>query len=92
MPDVSNSDLMQVLLDIKQQTGAMQANIASTAETLKQHVSDDKEVAKALFHRIEELQFSAAKQRGFISALAMFGSLLGAGVGYIIDRITFGHH
>lgn len=92
MADVSNSDLMGVLLEIKSQTGEMKANIASTAEALKQHVADDKEMAKALFSRIETLQFGQAKQRGFLSALAMVGGVLGAGVGYVIDRITFGHH
>lgn len=70
----------------------IEQKIDSAAGTLAQHALDDKAIQKALFDRVEVLQLGQAKQKGFLSALAAVGSVLGAGVGYIIERITLGHH
>jgi hypothetical protein len=70
----------------------IEQKIDSAATSLTQHVADDKEVAKALFGRIEILQLSHAKQKGALTVLGTVGSMLGAGVGYLIERWTVGHH
>lgn len=88
MGDVSNSDLMNVLLDVKERTGAMQAHIETTATILKDHIEDDKQMLLS----IQTLQLGAARQKGFLTALTSVGSLLGAGLGYLIERVTIGHH
>ena len=88
MSEVTNSDLMSVLLDIKGQTGEMKAHIATTAEALQRHIDDDKVLGTA----IQTLQLGAARQRGFLTALTSVGSVLGAGVGYLVERVMFGNH
>ncbi len=72
--------------------GRIEQKIDSAAGSLVQHVADDKVVAKALFERIEVLQLSHAKQKGALTVLGTVGSMLGAGVGYLIERWTLGHH
>jgi hypothetical protein len=70
----------------------IETKIDTAASSLQQHVADDKEVAKALFGRIETLQLSHARQKGALTVLGTVGSMLGAGVGYLIERWTVGHH
>lgn len=60
--------------------------------TLAQHVADDKTIQHALFERVEALQASANRQKGVMSTLAAVGTALGAGLGWLIERITLGHH
>lgn len=69
----------------------IEANTSSTAATLKDHITHDEEVTKALFGRIEVLQLGAAKQKGFLTALTSVGSILGAGIGYLVERALRGH-
>ena len=85
---VTNADLMNVLLDIKGQTGEMKAHIEATTGRLEQHIEDDKVVLET----VQTLQLSAARQKGFLAALSSFGALLGGGVGYIVERILLEHH
>ena len=70
----------------------IETKIDIAAGSLVQHVADDKVVAKALFERIEVLQLSHAKQKGALTVLGTVGSMLGAGIGYLIERWTIGHH
>lgn len=79
--DISNGDLMQVLLDIKGDVGALKGSSAMQLDGLKNHSE-----------RIGALEASNAKQKGFLTALTSVGSVMGAGVGYLIERVTFGHH
>ena len=74
--------------------GRIEQKIDGNASTLSQHILDDKAVAKALFERVEVLQLGQAKQKGFLTALTSVGSVLGAGVGYLVEKIMLGggHH
>lgn len=82
----------EVLLEMSRTLGRIEQKIDSGTAALAQHVADDKEIARALFGRIEVLQAGANKQKGFMTALGVVGSALGAGVGYLIERVTIGHH
>jgi hypothetical protein len=80
------------LLEIQRSLGRIEQKIDGHSQTLAQHTADDKVVQRALFERIETLQLGVAKQKGFMTALASVGSVLGAGAGYLIERVTFGSH
>ena len=54
--------------------------------TLSAHADHDQLVQKELFVRIEALQLSHAKQKGFFTALAAGVSALSAGAGYLIQK------
>jgi hypothetical protein len=82
----------EVLLEMSRTLGRIEAKIDGTTATLTQHVEHDEKVTKALFERIEGLQLGAARQKGALKVLGVVGSALGAGVGYLIERVTLGHH
>lgn len=84
--EVTNADLMDVLMSISKDFGELKNQTATTAAALKQHVEDD----KAMLASIQTLQLTGAKQKGFLTALASFGGILGAGLGYVVERVLFG--
>jgi hypothetical protein len=71
--------------------GRIEAKVDGLSANLTTHTEDDKRIAKALFDRIEPLQASANKQKGALTVLGMAGSMLGAGVGYLVERFLRGH-
>lgn len=82
----------EILMDIQRALGRIEAKTDVYASSLTQHVADDKVVAKALFERIETLQLASAKQKGALTVLGALGSMIGAGVGYLLERFIFGTH
>jgi hypothetical protein len=86
--EVTNGELMQMLIQISNQSAANGAKVDGLSTWLTKHVADDKLMADD----IKALTMSSARQKGFLSALAGAGGLLGAGVGYAIDLISRGHH
>lgn len=90
MSEVSNSDLMGVLLDIKQDMGETKQKIISTAELLANHIGVDTVVQGQLRTDISTLQLGAARQKGFLAAIGTVGTVLGAGLGYLVDMAR--HH
>lgn len=76
----------EILLEMNRALGRIEQKIDSNAAAFAQHAADDKVVARALFERVETLQLSHAKQKGFFSALATGGSVIGAGLGYLVER------
>jgi hypothetical protein len=70
----------------------IEQKIDSHVDTVAAHVAHDETVQKALFERVETLQFAQAKQKGALTVLGAVGSALGAGAGYLIERWTSGHH
>ena len=88
MSEVSNSDLMQVLLQVKEDIGETKQKILSTSELLANHIGVDTVVQSALRTDMTTLQLGQAKQHGFLLALSSIGSVLGIGIGYLIQRWT----
>jgi hypothetical protein len=72
--------------------GRIEAKIDGASTSLTSHVAHDEMVQKALFERVETLQLAHAKQRGAIRMIGMVGSAVGAGIGYVAEKIFFGHH
>jgi len=92
MSDVSNRDLLNVLLSIREDLGTVKANGSHIANQFKDHVAEVKAAAELTAAKIEKLQLGAARQKGVLAALTGVGSLLGAGAGYAIDFFTKSHH
>lgn len=90
MSEVSNSDLMGVLLSVREDLGGIKANVASTSALLASHIGVDTVVQAQLRTDVSTLQLGAARQRGFLAAIGTIGTVLGAGVGYMIDLMR--HH
>jgi hypothetical protein len=88
MADVSNNDLMVTLLAIKQDIGELQGDLRGHATAFAEHLKSD----AVLTESVRELELAAAKQRGFIRAIGLVGSGLGAAVGYLLEKLMLGHH
>jgi hypothetical protein len=88
MADVTNDQLMTTLLDIKSDIGALTQKATGTHDWLAAHVEDD----KLLIKTVTDLQISHAKQSGALKMLGILGAAVGSGIGYVVDRLTFGHH
>jgi hypothetical protein len=84
---VSNGDLMGVLLAVREDLGSIKANVASTSALLANHIGVDTVVQAQLRTDVSTLQMGAARQRGFLAAIGTVGTLLGAGLGYIISFV-----
>lgn len=91
MSEVSNGDLMTVLLQVSRDMGETKAQIASTTALLANHIGVDTVVQNALRSDVTTLQLGQARQRGFIAAVCSVGTVLGAGIGYVIDVVARHH-
>lgn len=89
---VSNEQLYGVLLDIKGDIGRVQAAAESNADKIKEHIEADTRRFTSLYDDLGELKTSHARQRGFIGGLTAAGTALGAAIGYLIEKMTFGQH
>lgn len=88
MPEVSNGDLMMVLLEIKDDMGSLKAKAEGHTAWMTKHVEDD----KVLAGKIADIQLIQAKQRGFLTAIGVIGSILGSVGGWLFERFGLGHH
>lgn len=74
-------------MDIQRTLGRIEQKVDGNLQWMTKHVADDAKVADAVI----ALQVSHAKQRGFMSALGVVGSVLGAGIGYLVERWVLKH-
>lgn len=81
MSDVSNADLMNVLLTVKQDIGGIKADIVSHAAAFQAHCKEDHELAED----VKQLELSAARAHGKRMAFGMIGSFIGAALALAVD-------
>ena len=77
MPEVTNSDLLSVLMDIKGDVGGLKSASELHLKALESHGT-----------RIGVLESSAERQKGAAKVWALMGSGLGASVGVIGSIVT----
>jgi hypothetical protein len=68
--------------------GRIEQKIDSHTEAFNQHIAMDMEAYKA----ISELRQTAAKQKGFITAMGAIAGGLSYAVGYLAEKIFLPHH
>jgi hypothetical protein len=71
----------EVMMDIQRTLGRVETKVDGSLKWLEKHATD-----------IKELQLAQARQKGALKVLGIVGSTIGAGVGYLVERITLGHH
>jgi hypothetical protein len=69
----------------------IEQKIDSHVDTVDAHMKHDQDVQKLLFDRVEAMQLTQARQKGFITAIVSVGSVLGAGIGYAVE-VLLGRH
>jgi hypothetical protein len=74
MTEVSNEQLLSVLLDMKGDIGEIKSTGAANAAAIIQHTAS-----------IGELQQSHARIKGFAGALSVVGAVVGAAASYAVQ-------
>lgn len=74
MNEVSNEQLLSVLLDMKGDIGEIKSTGVSNATAILQHATS-----------IGELQQSHARLKGFAGAFSVVGSIVGGMIGYAAE-------
>jgi hypothetical protein len=65
----------------------------NTAKWMEEHAKADKAAFDTITNEIVAMKVSNGRQKGFLSALAGVGGVLGVAAGYAIDLLTMrGHH
>lgn len=75
MSDVSNEQLLEVLLEMKGDIGAIKSTGAYNAATIERHTTS-----------ISELQMSHSRLKGIATALGLVGSVVGSVIGFLFHR------
>lgn len=78
-----DTDLAVMLGDIQKSLGRIEQKVDGAGTNLKDHIDHDEKVTKAVFERIEALQTSQAKQKGYIAGMVTAGSALGGVLGWL---------
>lgn len=78
----------EVMLDIQRTLGRIEEKIDSHVKAFDKHVDMDMQA----YHVIGDLQKTQAKQKGFLSAVGVLGSGMGAALGWLVERMIGGSH
>jgi hypothetical protein len=81
MSEVSNSDIYNLLVNMRGDLGRLEGKVDGHASKLSDHIEDD----RRLTDDVRKLQIGAARQRGFVAAISTVGAVLGAGLGGLVD-------
>lgn len=86
MKRVSNSDLMQVLMNMREDLGGIRARLEDHTSAFVKHVSDDELLAES----VKKLQLAAERQAGRASVWTLLytgiSGAIGAAVEYFASR------
>ena len=82
-----DASLAQALGDIQRSLGNIEGKLDGHVDAFNKHIEMDLKAYKA----IGDLQQAHARQRGFLSAVGVMGSGLGALCGWLVERIVSGH-
>lgn len=83
--EVSNSDIYNVLINMRGDLGRLEGKVDGHASTLAAHVADDKVNDAAFTSALSKIQLSAARQRGFVTAFSVVGGIVGTALGAAAD-------
>lgn len=77
MSEVTNSDLLKVLLEMKEDVGELKSTASSQAAAFAQHVQDDAVLARS----VGELRLAGARRIGAMSVWSLLTSLASGAIG-----------
>jgi hypothetical protein len=81
-----------ILYEIQRSLGRIEQKIDSHISEFGKHGEEDTRRFEALFETTGKLKATQERQRGFLGGLTAAGTAVGAGIGYLIERMTLGHH
>lgn len=75
--------------EIRQALGRIEQKIDTHTTLFADHVKDDRQAYAAII----QLRETAARQKGFLTAVGVMGSGLGAALGWVLEKtLGIGHH
>lgn len=66
--------------------GRIESKLDTHVDLAATHAAHDETIHKLLFSRVETLQLSHARQKGFITALVAVGSAIAGGIGWALEH------
>jgi hypothetical protein len=82
----------EVLMDIQRTLGRIEQKADSTIAWMTKHSAQNETDIGKLTGDLKVLELDHARQRGALKVWGIVGSTLGAGIGYLIEKVTIGHH
>jgi hypothetical protein len=86
----SDAHVIITLYDIQKALGRIEQKVDSSTDMMKTHIAEDKTSFATVDAGLDILRLASAKQKGFLSAVGAVASVIGAAMGYLIDRYTRG--
>lgn len=83
--EVSNSDIYNVLINMRGDLGRLEGKVDGHAVALNTHIADDKVSDAAFNEALTKIQMAGARQRGFVTAISLFGGVVGTALGAAAD-------
>jgi len=88
--DIPSSLLYSTLLDIKEDLGSLKAASDARNEKLDAHIALTTAIAERTTGRVDSLEKTRARQKGFQAAMSVVGSVVGAAAGYAAEILHRG--
>lgn len=88
MPEVSNADIYNVLINMRGDLGRLEGKVDGHGSALVAQKSEHDTLAGT----VQKIQLGQARQRGFVAAISTVGAVLGAGLGAAVDYFSRGSH
>lgn len=83
-----SDEILGVLTAIHKDVGEIKGKLDSHVAAFEQHVADDRQAYSAIIG----LKTAQARQRGFLTAVGVMGSGMGAALGWLVEKlIGVGH-
>lgn len=83
MSEVSNNQIYELICTMKGDIGAIKQGQETQTAWMTAHVAEDKVMAAD----IQGLKIAAARQKGFLAAIAGVGGLVSGAIGYAVELL-----
>lgn len=83
--DITNGDLLRVLMGIREDVGSLKSTAESTKDWLDSHVAEDHQRFAALDKDVTKLQLDQAKQSGATRVWGLMATAAGTIAGIVVS-------
>lgn len=87
-----SDQIYEMLGTMRESLGRIEQKADSTLTWMAQHSATQAKDLGVITTDITDLKLAQAKRKGFMSAIGVIGTVVGSGIGYLVERWTLGHH
>lgn len=89
---MSDDQIYEMLGTMRESLGRIEQKTDTTLAWMAKHSEAQTTDLAKITTDLTDVRLIQAKQKGFMSALGIVGTLAGSGIGYLVERWTLGHH